>query len=351
MQVKAIKEKSKQTCLQKYGTECSLSSPIVIAKKEETCLKKYGNKSLLAIPEFREKTKQYFLTNFNVEYATQVPEIKEKQKQTLLKNIGYDNPFKSPKIREKSKQSLIKRFGTDCSLNVPEIREKGKQTLKEKYNVESIFQSSYIRNICRQNSFDKFWKTIESWLNYIIPLFNRSEFNGIKNNIYSWKCTKCGNEFKTHIHTTRHLSEKGSLSICPRCLNCYPFIENLFVSKTELELRIFCQQYFSKLQHNIKTIITPYELDIYIPEIKLALEFNGDYFHSIEAGTPTGYHLMKTKMCENLNIRLIHIWEYQWNNNKNEIKQKLINIFNNKEIINYSNILDRSWFPLIDLNN
>ena len=35
--------------------------------------------------------------------------------------------------------------------------------------------------------------------------------------------------------------------------------------------------------------------------------------------------------CEKIGYRLIHIFEHEWVNNKNEIKQKLIDIFNNQE--------------------
>lgn len=85
-----------------------------------------------------------------------------------------------------------------------------------------------------------------------------------------------------------------------------------------------------------------------IPELKLALEFNGNYYHSIEAGTPFGYHLMKTELCEAKGYRLIHIWEDEWNNDKELIKEKLIQVFQNKEIIDNKKLLDRSWYSALD---
>ena len=114
-----------------------------------------------------------------------------------------------------------------------------------------------------------------------------------------------------------------------RCPFCYP----LGTSSSEQELIDFCHQFFNDLKTHDRTLIKPYELDIVIPEIKLALEFNGIWYHSTEAGTHPGYHLMKTERCEQLGYRLIHIWEDEWNNNKNEIKEKLKLIFENKEEI------------------
>lgn len=69
--------------------------------------------------------------------------------------------------------------------------------------------------------------------------------------------------------------------------------------------------YSGKIIENSKSIIKPKELDIYIPELNLAVEFNGDYFHSTLNGTPKEYHVEKSIMCKNKNIRLIHIYEFE----------------------------------------
>ena len=62
------------------------------------------------------------------------------------------------------------------------------------------------------------------------------------------------------------------LSACPRCLNCYPL--NKPISNLEKELVEFCKQYYPNLKENDKSLIKPKELDIVIPELKLAIEFN-----------------------------------------------------------------------------
>ena len=62
---------------------------------------------------------------------------------------------------------------------------------------------------------------------------------------------------------------------------------------------------------NDKHQIYPYELDIFIPKLNLAIEYNGTWFHSIEAGINKDYHLNKSLLCRNNNIRLIHIYEFE----------------------------------------
>ena len=65
---------------------------------------------------------------------------------------------------------------------------------------------------------------------------------------------------------------------------------------------------------NTKSVIAPYELDVYLPKYNLAIEFNGLYYHS--AGTKSeekpDRHLIKTEMCNNLGIQLLHIFENEW---------------------------------------
>jgi hypothetical protein len=63
---------------------------------------------------------------------------------------------------------------------------------------------------------------------------------------------------------------------------------------------------------NTRTVIAPYELDIYLPKPKIAFEYNGNYWHKEGINKPMGYHQMKTDMCYGMGIRLYHIWENDW---------------------------------------
>ncbi len=73
---------------------------------------------------------------------------------------------------------------------------------------------------------------------------------------------------------------------------------------------------------NSREIISPKELDIYIPDKSLAIEFNGDYWHS-EEYKPRNYHIDKTNLCKDKGIQLIHIFEHQWES-KSEIFKSVI---------------------------
>lgn len=102
----------------------------------------------------------------------------------------------------------------------------------------------------------------------------------------------------------------------------YTSIYELTRSKYEDELI----QYINEINKDIKIIksdrevLRGEELDIYIPSAKLAIEFNGTYWHS-SLFKDKKYHQNKTIECAKQGIRLIHIFEYEWNNLE---KQKIL---------------------------
>lgn len=70
-------------------------------------------------------------------------------------------------------------------------------------------------------------------------------------------------------------------------------------------------EYNGQIQPNNRKIINPKELDIYIPDLKLAIEFNGIYWHAEERQNNIYIHREKSILCHNKGIRLIHIFEFE----------------------------------------
>ena len=85
-------------------------------------------------------------------------------------------------------------------------------------------------------------------------------------------------------------------------------------SRVEDEIFKFIKSiYHGKVIHDDRSLIKPLELDIYIPDKKVAIEYNSVYYHS-QLGKE--YHLMKTEKCLENGVRLIHIFEWEWLNNR-----------------------------------
>ena len=87
-----------------------------------------------------------------------------------------------------------------------------------------------------------------------------------------------------------------------------------------------------KIQTSNRKYIYPYELDIYIPSLKKAIEFNGEWWHYNHSNPnckPRGYHAMKSNLCREKGIKLLHIREDLWNRDEGKMKQIIIKFLEN----------------------
>ena len=80
-------EKTKQTCLEKYGVSFSLSNREIRKKIENTNIEKYGCKNVFQSKEIKEKSKQTCLEKYGVEHYQSTDEFKELAKEISLKEI------------------------------------------------------------------------------------------------------------------------------------------------------------------------------------------------------------------------------------------------------------------------
>ncbi len=135
-----------------------------------------------------------------------------------------------------------------------------------------------------------------------------------------WQCPK----EPTHKWqaTIKDRTRKDGLSTgCPECSNHGESIR-------EKELADYLQQNNIKIVRRSKNIIKG-ELDIYLPEHKTAIEFNGLYWHSEAIGRKDKwYHYNKYKACKDKGIQLIQIWEDDWVNQKSFMKVALLHKLN-----------------------
>lgn len=296
--------------------------------------------------ETQEKIVAKSRERYGVDRPAQSKEIQDKIKQTCLEKYGCNSVLSSNKVRAKIEKTCLVKYGTNIAAKSYQVKEKIKNTNQEKYHANSITCLDSTKIKIRNKAYSLYNvksestnRAIEKIFNKtfgVIPLFTKDEFNkrNDETHLFEWKCTICGKVFKSPWDNG-HLTRKCTCQL------------NAGTSKGEQELIDFCKQFYPNLIEHDRILIKPYELDIVIPERRIAIEFNGCYYHSLEAGTPLGYHLMKTEMCEKLGYRLIHIWEDEW---QDITKNKLKRIFNNSEIKD-SLILNRDWFSINDFSH
>ena len=78
--------------------------------------------------------------------------------------------------------------------------------------------------------------------------------------------------------------------------------------------------YKGEIRENDRDLIAPKEVDIYIPDKKFAVEFDGLYWHSEAVKTDRNYHKNKTDACLKKGVRLFHIYEDEWRDKKDIVK-------------------------------
>ena len=300
-------EKQRQTCLEKYGSTTPLLNEECRKKTIATCMEKFGNEMFAGSDEYKKKVSSPFGRK----------EVQEKSKQTKIDKYGED--FGKVIFEERQKDSMIKRnmekYGVPYVLMNKDKADETHRTMKERYGDEFFWRTD------KNNSYknDIAFERILSWSDFVIPLFTREEYTGYSDNeVYRWKCAKCGNEFEQRIYTTG----LGDDRLVPRCERCFP---KSTCSIAEKEVVGFIKSiYDGKVEENVQTVFEKrMELDIYIPEKKVAIEFDGLYWHSEENGKGRNYHLNKTDECEKRGIRLIHVFEDEWEKKQEIVKDRI----------------------------
>lgn len=101
---------------------------------------------------------------------------------------------------------------------------------------------------------------------------------------------------------------------------------------------------------NSRKIIPPLELDAYFPDRQLAIEYCGLYWHSTARGKDKNYHRNKLEMCTKHGIRLITVFEDEWNKSSDLVITKIGAALNRSTIIpDHDNIqIDLRWDHLPD---
>lgn len=113
---------------------------------------------------------------------------------------------------------------------------------------------------------------------------------------------------------------------CPYCVSR--------ISNEEVEVRNFVESIGIEISSNNRNqIFNPktgygFELDIFMPLLNKAIEYNGEYWHKIR--NTEDRDLLKQRLCEAEGIDLLTIWSKEWGINNEGCKEKIMKfIFSN----------------------
>lgn len=148
--------KTKNTCIRKYGFTTTLKTMDVKNKIQKTMLKKYGVEHPMQSEKIKEQYKNTCYEKFGFENPSLNLEIKNKVKHTCLEKFGVENPFQSEEVKNKIKNYNIKKYGVECNSKAKELKNTYKQTCLEKYGCESHTQNEIIKQKIKQSNIIKY---------------------------------------------------------------------------------------------------------------------------------------------------------------------------------------------------
>lgn len=144
------------------------------------------------------------------------------------------------------------------------------------------------------------------------------------NKLYWWTCPRHGDWKAPPNRLT-------SGSSCPNCA------AESFKSRGEQEVRDFLET-LTPTVPNDRKVLSGFEIDIYLPAHCVAVEYNGDYWHSnkvlgkIRGTTAVEYHWMKAEKARLAGVTLAFIWDNDWQSCREEVKTALILLLEDKRL-------------------
>lgn len=290
-------KKFKETCAIKYGVDNPSKSDEIKKKLSEA-------NSLRDNDEIIAKIKETNLQRHGVENVSQLVEVRKKIGESTkklmedidhrknLENIfinrhGINNPAKSDEIKKK----------ISISVSNPEnqkIRKKKyKETSIRKYGTDHPSKSKIVREKISKIKKDKFTKRLPDDISLI-------SFN----DPIQMHHNKCNKNFEIY-RSLFFFRERSGHQICTEC---NPITKEW--SSAEKEVLDFVASIYDKdIIEN--AMVHSKDIDIYLPLEKLAIEYNGIYWHS-ELHKSKYHHANKSSALHDNGIQLLHIWEDDW---------------------------------------
>lgn len=254
---------------------------------------RYGDKNYANGDQIRAtKLKRYNHAGFN---------NTEKRQQT--KKDKYDDPnYVNPQKAADTKEAKYgdRHFNNSAQTAI---------TKSIRYNSPTYVNSDKARQTVYKNTVTKYQKALSS----------QCEILSYDNGVFHCKCIRCKNEFDITINTGYMRLFRYGVNWCTVCTPV-----ETSRSSEESALFNFVESLVGSghIKKSVRDVLPYTELDIYLPDRQLAIEFDGLYWHD-ERRKANTYHLAKTNLCEENGIRLIHVFEDEWQYKSDIVKSRI----------------------------
>lgn len=241
---------------------------------------------------------------------------KQKLKNIMMEEYGVENSNQSSIIRERAKKTLKERYGVESALNIPKVRS----------NTAAIVKKMYTDKMREE-----------------LPLGYTLISHGT---IHEFHHNLCDKNFTLNFST---YSDR-KLNSHELCTHCNPLKKSYSVNE-KLLVDYIKSIYSGSILENCRSynwLRLPggkfnRELDIVLPNLNIAFEYNGTYNHAdprkYKAGDKIRYGTaediwnsdkMKFDLCQRNGITLITIWQLDWEDNQAAIKFEILKEINSR---------------------
>lgn len=268
-------------------------------------------------------------------YHHDFKEIQKKMRETYAKNHnGITHNMQDPEFKKKFFEDFKKKHnGASCGVQTELANKNREKSTLEKYGVKCVLESKEVRNKIYEKYGNNAHKVITdksakarkiNSLNDIIKKISEMNYTYISNNndTFQIKCNKCGHINEINRQAINYYYRNIKHIYCNKC----EYKELTFMSNFEKDVVNEIGKLIKDTKYSILTNKhiyngkEHYEVDILIPELNLAIDCNGLYWHSELQKSDNYYHYKKKEFIEKLCYSLIYIWEDDWNDiNKKEI--------------------------------
>lgn len=307
---KRLKNTTK-TNMAKHGVEHTFSRKDVKEKIENSL----GGLNPQQIESVRKKTQTTMIERYGVTNISQSEEHRKKAQTTLMNNYGVLIPAFSEEIKEKTKATNENRYGGPAPQSCKYVRSKIDQTNEVRYGGRSPSSSKDVTEKIAKTNYEKYGRgnpqqrhlSIET-----VEILSSSE--------------RLVSMYDEYGDTKEMADVLGcDTSTITDYLRKYDNpAKRKMVSYEENKVAEFIESLGFETIRSDRSILTPYESDIVVPEKNLIVEYNGIYWHS-EEHKPKKYHQDKSLTAHSKGFELVHVWEDDWmdDHKRQIIKDKL----------------------------
>lgn len=325
----AIVQHQKETMIAKYGVENPMQLPDSVAKIKATNIKKYGSEWYTQTSEYKERVEATDLVKYGVKHHLQCAEVIEKRVETVQEKYGSTNVFSSEYGKAKIKESNLAKYGVEYASQSQVIQDRITQNNLEKYGVKHpMMLKEYQQKAIDTN----------------IKLYGRRAYTQQHiNNITAWyRFIDDPQAYISENYETPPRADELAADLGVEITAIHDHLERNQAKGCVRRARSLMEddiiQFIRSVSPNCqiigddKTVIKPFELDIYLPEHKFAIECNPTCTHNSSTADPWGgdpkplkYHQSKTNSCEAADVELFHIFGYEWSAKRDIILSMIAN--------------------------